>query len=165
MGWLPDPLHPAVIHFPIALVFVALAFELVARHPRGQGLATAAGVLVVVAALGAVAAVVTGNWAADEAVVSRKVAERVEDHEERGEVAMWTLLVVAAVRVLAGARRWLAGARGWVYIALLALAAVAVVRAAQAGGRLVFEHGVGVAAATGEAPGPSAQGETAATQP
>lgn len=164
MGWLPDPLHPAVIHFPVVLVLVALLFELVARHPRGQALAPAAGVLVVLAAFGAVAAVVTGNRAADEAVVSRDVAERVEEHEERGEIAMWALLVVAALRVLLGARRWLDGVRGWAYLALLALAAVAVVRAAQAGGHLVFEHGVGVAA-SGELARHSEAGETLAAQP
>ncbi|MFI5142812.1 MAG: DUF2231 domain-containing protein, partial [Thermoanaerobaculales bacterium] len=63
MSLLPDPLHPAIVHFPIALSMVALLFELIARHPRARSMGTAAGVLLVLAAIGSVVAVLTGNAA------------------------------------------------------------------------------------------------------
>ncbi len=156
MAFLPDPLHPAVVHFPIALVLVALLFELVARHPRGQRLAPAVSVLVVLAACGAVAAVVTGSWARDEAVVPPGAVAQLHDHEERGETAMWVLLAVAAARVWLGRRGRLAGLWAWASVVALVVAALLVVRAARLGGGLVFDHGVGTAAVARESAAPRA---------
>jgi uncharacterized membrane protein len=123
MGFLPDPLHPALVHFPIALSLVALLFELLARHPRARNLENAAGVLIVLAALGSVAAVLSGNAAHDDAVVPAAAAALIARHEQVGELAMWLLLALAAVRVLLGWRGWLKGVVPWAYLLLAAAAA------------------------------------------
>jgi uncharacterized membrane protein len=145
MGFLPDPLHPAVIHFPIALALVALLVELLARVPRWRALEPAAALLVTLAALGAIAAVVTGDMAHDEAVVPAGAHDLVEQHEELGETAMWSLVGLAAARLLLGWRRRFSGALPWAYLVLAAAAAGLVAYNGHLGGRLVFDHGVGTA--------------------
>jgi uncharacterized membrane protein len=145
VGLLPDPLHPAIIHFPIALSLVALLLELLARHPRARGLETSAGLLMVLAALGAVAAVLSGQAAHDEAVVPAAVAPLIAQHEELGELAMWSLLVVAAARLVLVWRGWFKGLVPWVYLAAAAAAAGAVGYNGYLGGKMVFEHGLGTA--------------------
>ncbi len=145
MSFLPDPLHPAVVHFPIALVFVALLFEVLARVRRWRGLETAAALLVVLAALAAVATVLSGSLAADAAVVPRAAAPVLDHHEELGETAMWVLLVLAAVRLLLARMQWYGGWAAWLFLAALAVAVGMVAWNGHLGGELVFDHGVGTA--------------------
>ena len=143
MSFLPDPLHPAIIHFPIVLSLVALLFEVVARHPRARSLEGAAGLLVLLAAVSSVVAVVTGNAAHDDAVVPPAAVALVARHEQIGELAMWTLLAVAAVRVALTWRGWFTGIVPWVYVLALALGATLVGVNGYIGGKMVFDHGVG----------------------
>jgi uncharacterized membrane protein len=152
MGFLPDPLHPALVHFPIALSLVALLFELLARHPRARNLENAAGVLIVLAALGSVAAVLSGNAAHDDAVVPPAAATLIARHEQVGELAMWLLLALAAVRVLLGWRGWLKGVVPWAYLLLAAAAAGLVGYNGYLGGKMVFDHGLGTAPVQRQAP-------------
>jgi len=56
MGWLPDPVHPAIVHFPIALSLAAVLLDLVSRHRCARGLEAGGAVLMALAALGSVAA-------------------------------------------------------------------------------------------------------------
>jgi uncharacterized membrane protein len=145
MGFLPDPLHPAIIHFPIVLSLVACLFELLARDHRARHLEAAAVVLIVLAALGAVAAVVTGHMAHDEAVIPAGAHALVQHHEALGEQAMWVLIVLAVARVgLAWWRRF-RGAVPWVYLLAALVGAGMVGYNGYLGGKLVFDHGVGTA--------------------
>jgi len=152
MGFLPDPLHPAFVHFPIALSMVALLFELLARHPRARVLESSAGILMVLAALGSVAAVLSGNAAHDEAVVPPAAAALIARHEQVGELAMWFLLALAAIRVLLGWRGWLKGFVPWAYLLLAAAAAGLVGYNGYLGGKMVFDHGLGTAPVQRQAP-------------
>jgi len=145
MGFLPDPLHPAVIHFPIALAMVAVLVESLARIPRWRVLESAAVLLIVLAALGSVAAVVTGNAAHDEAVIPAGAHDLVAQHEEVGEIAMWSLVALAVVRVVLAWSRRFVGAIPWAYLLLVAAASGVVGYNGHLGGRLVFDHGVGTA--------------------
>ncbi len=143
MSLLPDPLHPAVVHFPIALTFVALLFEAIARFRRWRSLEPAAALLVVLAALAAVATVLTGSLAADAAVVPRAAAGILDHHEELGETAMWVLVVLAAIRLLMVRMRWYGGWAAWLFLVAFAVAVGMVGWNGHLGGELVFDHGVG----------------------
>jgi uncharacterized membrane protein len=143
MDFLPDPLHPAVVHFPIALALVALLLEALARHPRGRPLEPAAVVLVVLSAVGAIVAVVTGDLAHDEAVVPPAARALIGRHEDLGEIAMWALVVLAVARLVLARLGRHRGAAAWLYLVLLAAAAGAVGYNGHLGGQAVFRHGVG----------------------
>ena len=145
MSWLPDPLHPAIVHFPIALSLVAVLIELAARHRRARSLEGAAAVIVSLAALGSVAAVLSGNAARDEAVAPAAAAAMLARHGDVGEIAMWLLLVLAATRIALARLGWYRGVVPWVYIAGAAIVAGVVSYNGYLGGRMVFEHGLGTA--------------------
>ncbi len=149
---MPDPLHPAIIHFPIVLSLIALLFEVLARHPRARSLEGAAGFLFVLAALGSVAAVLSGQAARDEAVVPPTVLPLINRHEDLGELAMWLLLAVAVVRLLLAWRGWFKGVVPWVFLLLAAVAAGAVGYNGYLGGKMVFDHGLGTAPVQRHAP-------------
>ncbi len=160
MSFLPDPLHPAVVHFPVALTFVALLFEVASRVPRWRTLESGSLVLIVLAALGTVAGVVTGHLAHEEAVVPAEARALLEQHEELGLLLGWGLPLLAV------ARAWLAragrryGPLGLLYLALLGVVCGAMAYQGHLGGRLVYDHGVGTAPllsppVSGGGPGPA----------
>ena len=155
---LPDPLHPAVVHLPLALAALMPPLALLAW------LAVRRGWLPRRAWLGVVllqASLAGGGWLAletgeeEEERVERVVAERfIEDHEEHAERFVGVaagVLALAAVGVLGGplgaAARLATGLAG---LALLALA----VTVGHSGGELVYRHGA--AQAYVEAAGPEA---------
>ncbi len=143
MSFLPEPLHPAVVHFPIALTLAALLFELLGFFSRTRTLASAVPVLVLFAALGATAAVISGNWSEEEAVVPAQARAVLEQHEELGEKVMVGLWLLTALRFALGRLERFSSWVRVIMLLLLALAAGAVGWNGKLGGELVFRHGVG----------------------
>ena len=168
-------LHPAFVHFPLALLPVAIGFDLVAlvgwlrRRPLVEG-ATAA--LYALAALGAWASV----WAGEEAEhslagLTPAVEALIEDHEEWAHRFLYTVAAVALARLAVSwwVRRGAKARHGAVLAARAlvlagALAALGLLLGtADRGGGLVFRAGVAVMAvpaAEGEAPVPARAEET-----
>lgn len=141
---LPHPLHPAVVHFPLVLMFLLPIFAIAAVWVirRGAGARRVWAVpLALSAALSASAflALRTGEAEEDrvEAVVSEGALHEHEEGAERFLVLSGVLLLVAAAGLVPGdlgrAARYLtvAGAIG---------VAVAGVQVGAAGGELVYEH-------------------------
>lgn len=158
MNWLPDPLHPAVVHFLVALSFLALFFELVTLHPKARQLAPVVPILLLFSAVAAVAAVLSGHAAHDEAVIPPAARALVEQHEELGEKVMVGLIVLAVLRLVLWRLERLAFWVRAVWVLLLMAAAAAVGYNGMLGGELVFQHGVGTQLTLKGAPTP-AQGE------
>lgn len=157
---LPDPLHPAIVHFPVVLAVLVPLFAVAAawairsgRMPRRLWAGVAVAQLLLIAS--AWVALETGQD--QEETVERVVAERhIEAHEEAAERFLW-LAGGATVVVLAGL---LAGPRGeiarWAACAATAAALAAVVPVGHSGGELVYRHGAASAyasAAGGALPG------------
>jgi uncharacterized membrane protein len=143
MGLVADPLHPSLVHFPIALMLAAVVFELLARHPRARFLAPAAAVLTVLAALGAVAAVLSGQAARDAAVVPTAAVALLDRHAKMGEIAMWVLIALALLRLALQFGRRFAGWVTWGYLAAAITAAALVAYQGYVGGEVVYRYGVG----------------------
>jgi uncharacterized membrane protein len=149
---LPDPLHPALVHLPIALAVLA---------PFAAGL----GVLAIrsgwlparswVAVVALQALVVGSGWLAletgeqQEERVERVVAERhIHDHQEAAE----RFLAVAAAAAVVSLAGLLAGRRGSVArVATLGIAVAALaagIAVGHSGGQLVYRYGAASAYAT-----------------
>jgi uncharacterized membrane protein len=156
---IPDPLHPAIVHFPIVLAVLAPILAAAAFWAIHSGRATRRswlGIVVLQIAL------VCATWAAtetgerEEERVERVVAERhIEEHEEAAE----RFLALAALVLPLAAAGLLTGPIGTLNRALTIALSVATLGAAGAvghsGGELVYRHG---AAAAYVQPGPNELG-------
>lgn len=146
---IPDPLHPAMVHFPIVLgllvpIFAATAFWgiYVGRLPRRSWI----GILAIQLALVSVTWVAVETGEEEEERVERVVAERhIEAHEANAE----RFLLLAALGVPLAAAGLMGGTLGAVNRALaiaLSLAAVgAAASTGHSGGELVYRHGAATA--------------------
>lgn len=150
-------IHPVVVHFPVALVFTALAVEVASLIARRQvWLERAAALLYGLAAGAAGAAFLAGRQAAGTIGVIPARAEAVLSNH--ADLALWTLVVLgiaAAIRVAASidnrgrsvSRFSILRAAG---LLVLLIAVGLITRTADLGGSLVYRYGVGVKAAESE---------------
>lgn len=148
---IPDPLHPVVVHFPIAFLVAGAVVALVAIFWRRCSLPWIAFAALAAAAIGSVVAVGTGdNEASRVGGISEVAEDLLDEHEEWGEVARNVAIVAALVALAAaGARKVrVAGLGLSVITAILAIAGTySVIQAGHLGGQLVYRHGVGISRA------------------
>jgi uncharacterized membrane protein len=149
-----DHVHPALVHFPIVLLLLAVVLDLAVLVRKGDltardCLATTASGALVLGAIAAAVAAYFGDVALDIAMTKGFPGDALERHEELGVA---TLSIFAVLAVLRLALRWqripLAGLRGWVVFALGAAGAGVLLTAAYYGGDLVYGLGVNVVPAT-----------------
>ena len=166
---IPEPLHPAVVHFPIVLMLLLPLVALAAlwrarRSERPAALWWGPVALAGMLALSSFVAVRTGE--AEEDKVEPVVQEQaIESHEEQAERFL-TLSGIVFVLTTAGLLPGVAGKSGRA-IATVAAAALVVagVQVGHTGGKLVYQHGAGQAYAQGQAAlpesGPAAEAKQA----
>ncbi len=142
------PWHPALVHFALALVPVGLMLDLVAwaaGRPRWHNSAHA---LLVLATLGAIAAVLSGNVAAAPWRGEEGLLPLIERHEDLATAALLLLLATSLGRLPLYLRSFRPGsAPGWslkLWVVVAGLACGLLWQAGRTGGELVYRHGVGV---------------------
>jgi uncharacterized membrane protein len=155
---LPDPLHPAIVHLPIALALLVPLVALFALAAARLGFLPVRGwAFVVLLQL----LLVGSGWLAletgeeQEERVEKVVAERhIEDHAERAE----RLLIVAGVALVvigAGLAPSRVGALARPLGLALSLAVAALAAdVGHSGGLLVYEHGAAAAYTNDSPPAP-----------
>ncbi len=148
MNLVPDPLHPAIVHFPIVLILLGTAAAMVAACWRGGHLPRYTAVLLALGALGAWAAVETGESAGGLLATETPAVETLLDAHETWAKRTLTITIVAAV-FAAGAAclgRWprVARAAGVLTAVASLAAAYGVHQTGHRGGALVYRQGAGV---------------------
>ena len=151
-------IHPAIVHFPIALTVVGALGAFGYLLLRKDWLRWFTPILLSLALLGAVGAYFSGKSAEDRAEAIGVPEAAIEQHEETG---LWALGVVGLACLLSWATH--AMRRGvWVSAAVAAVAAGLVLWNGHLGGKLVFIHGAGhVQTPHSGAPAPSDGAKTA----
>jgi uncharacterized membrane protein len=144
------PLHPMVVHFPIALLSTALLFEVLEALLKRDFFREAALWLLGLGTLGAVVAAVTGILQEDTVEAAGVPERALEQHET---AAFATIAVFAALLAM----RWFRGRR-WIpnhpaIFSVLALTGLILLGlTGYLGGGLVYTHGAGVERPLGQAP-------------
>jgi uncharacterized membrane protein len=144
-------IHPVVVHFPIALFLTGFVLDAIGYLFQRETLKRAGLILIVLGALGALAAMLTGQFA-EESVEERLsgAGKRVLDtHEDLGKLTAYLLLAVAALRLILATSwlnrwRWAAGAALAIYLIAGIVGAGALTATGYYGGELVYRYGAGV---------------------
>jgi uncharacterized membrane protein len=153
MNLLPNPLHPAVVHFPIVLLLLGAVVAIAAVFVRKYGVPALAAGLLVLGALGTWGAVKSGE--SDGGLIENtapQVNALVEAHETWAKRTL-TISILAAFAAGGGSvlmARWPRIARAVAVVAAVAsiAAAYGVYETGHRGGALVYRHGAGVQVAT-----------------
>ena len=148
------PIHPALVHFPIALALFSLVADLAGLVLRNASLRAAGRWSLLGAALTAVAAVASGYYDMGRARLSETADGYVHLHMRIGWVVLTALVVLAAWRWMA--ERRLAGLHGAAYAGAGMLVAGLIAFQAWYGAEMVYAHGTAVAA-TGQGVEPKDQ--------
>lgn len=154
-------IHPAVVHFPIALLMTALVADICSLAWRRWTWIDRAGTaLWILGVAGLGAAFLSGDAASDQMWQVQGQAQAVlADHEDLARLSLFAFGGVAVLRLLVS---WLSRSDKRVHVGFFRLVALAAALAAQLllvatadrGGALVYRYGLGVAAAGWSAPPP-----------
>ena len=150
--WAPN-VHPLVVHFPIALLFVGALVDAVAlvvrdKHPWVR---TSAVGLYALGALGAAVAFLTGRDASDEMDLPAQALTTLNAHADWALYLVWFACLYALLRV--AALYWKREYQLAVHLPLALLGLVGlflVQQTAERGGQMVYQYGVAVAAVGGD---------------
>lgn len=152
MNLLPNPLHPAVVHFPIVLLLLGAVVAIVAVFWRKNGVPALAAALLVLGALGTWAAVQSGE--SDGGLIensSPQINGLIDAHETWAKRTLVISILAAFASggtVLAARWPWAARAVAVVAALLSIAAAYGVYETGHRGGALVYRHAAGVEIAT-----------------
>lgn len=145
--WRIELLHPAVVHFPVALTVVGSLFWLLGHLRRCHPFRAPAALSLFLAMLGAWAAVQTGFWA--DAEVGRELFDPrpLKDHENTGLAFAWLMSAIVLGEILRLAffrNRRLRLVMNLLLGLALGCAMVLVGYTAHLGAGLVYQQGAGV---------------------
>ena len=145
-----EHIHPMLVHFPIVLALLALAFDglwlMAGRNKAAPIIRLQTGTIVfTLGALGAIAAFAFGDLAYDIAVTKGIAPATLESHEGWGSTTTMVFVAVAALRLVL----WWRGLDQKPVGIFLAVGGTAVVAAmilvsAYFGGHLVYDLGVNI---------------------
>lgn len=142
--WAPG-IHPMVVHFPIALLFFAVAADGVALLLAGNRYERVVALLYAAGAVACVAAYYSGHDAATAVPVPEGADRVLVEHEGWALRTTWFFLLFGAARVAAAWR--LDSLRRGVRLALVIVAAAGlylVYETGDHGAEMVYRYGVGV---------------------
>lgn len=136
-------LHAMIIHFPIALLIAGFLSEVIALVSKKEFFRNAAFYLLVLGAMGAGAAYLSGDYAG-EGIEDGPLEGPMELHEQAAAITLWLSIITALFRAGIFYFKSQASWAKWVSIVLFAATIGSVGYTGYLGGQLVYSHGAGV---------------------
>jgi uncharacterized membrane protein len=137
------PIHPAIVHFPIALLVMAAVLHVLAFFISKPDLRTFAFWLHLVGTVTCVAAILSGDYAEGQLLEpSEAMRDLAGEHETLGMISGWGFGVLAVWAYLRKESKVKWEQIGFVVLFVLMTGILLI--AAQHGGELVYEYGAGV---------------------
>ncbi len=132
-------LHPAIVHFPIALLFVSVVLDAFGVGFRRASLTQAGFYTLIIGSFGATAAVLSGPEEEAKDAASLTILHR---HELFAALIVLCCLIMVGMRL--GNVNGLYGAGAFGYLALGVALIACIALTGYFGGQMVYDHGVGV---------------------
>ena len=143
-AWAPG-IHPLIIHFPIALLSLAVGLTVVDLFYSRKWLLKATAGLYILGTLGALTSYISGRLAADSIGLNLKAEVAIGTHSDW---ALYTLMYFVGLSIIYYLVKFILKRNTLAIRSLLAVLALAgffiLAKTAEYGGRLVFEYGLGV---------------------
>ncbi|MEQ8547123.1 MAG: DUF2231 domain-containing protein [Cyclobacteriaceae bacterium] len=136
-------LHAMAIHFPIALLMAGFLSEVIALITKKQFFKEASLYLLVLGALGAIVAYVSGSSAGD-GMTDGILQKPIGMHEEAALVTLVLAIIAALFRVALYLFGYQKTWTKWLSLLLVTALVGSVARTGYLGGELVFKHGAGI---------------------
>lgn len=136
------PLHPFFTHFPIALLVVGLAFEMLAQIRKQPMFGELSFWMLLGASAGAALSVISGGWEADKLKLDQAQQLLVEQHETAAYIAAWLIAALFVWKLLRRQLMQLGEMRMFLGAYLVTVAILLYV--GWLGGNLVYSEGIGV---------------------
>jgi uncharacterized membrane protein len=135
--------HALVIHFPIALIIVGFFTELIALFSKREFFKHASFYLLLLGALSAIVAFVSGSYAGD-GMTDGFLQAPMELHEEAALITLWLAISMALIRSAMYYFNYHKAWAKWASFILFVGLVGYVARTGYLGGELVFKHGAGI---------------------
>jgi len=136
---LPPHLHPMMVHFPIALFMTALVLDVLSFIFKRQGLHHSALTLYIIAALLTPLVVRTGMWEATKTGLNHPILDQ---HRQYATWLMWFSLM--SLPLLWFIKTEFSKYFRLIFFMFLIGSSILVSLAADKGGRMVYEYGIGI---------------------
>ncbi len=141
-------LHPQIVHFPIAFMAIYAVLEITGIISGKEFFQKAAYLFLFLGVLTAVAAVFTGNQAAE---IASKWKEKgaaiptglISEHEEYATITLWYFTGLLVLRTFLFLKKKFKGSAKYLFLLLAAIGLYFVYQTGDHGGKLVYNHGVG----------------------
>lgn len=137
-------LHPMIIHFPIALLFVGFLADAIGLFIKKEFFTQAGFYLLILGTLGVIAAYLSGNLAGEGVTEAGALKEALEVHEDAATLTLWLMIGVALIRIAFVTLKKYSGVFKWISFVLFFLGVLSVARTGFYGGELVYKHAAGV---------------------
>jgi uncharacterized membrane protein len=137
-------LHPMIIHFPIALLFVGFLADAVGLTFKKEFFTKAGFYLLILGTLGVVAAYLSGNLAGEGVTEAGALKEALEIHEDAATLTLWLMIGTALVRIAIVALKKYIGIYRWLALVIFFIGVLSIARTGFYGGELVYKHAAGV---------------------
>lgn len=151
-------IHAMLIHFPIALLMTGFLSEVIALFSKKDFFKHAAFYLLLLGALGASAAYISGSYAG-EGIEEGPLEIPMELHENAALLTLWLSIITAMFRVVVYYFKYNRTWTKWVGILLFTTLIGAITYTGYLGGQLVYAHGAGVELALPDFNSPSTDDE------
>ncbi len=139
-------IHPFLVHFPVALLTTALAFDLLGLLLSREELSRVGWWAHLAGTIGMAAAVISGLAAKSQALIPTLAVWTFDTHQQLAFVSAGAFTALLLWR--AGMRTRIAPARRRLYLILFVAALICLWVVAWYGGELVFRFGIGFTAPT-----------------
>jgi len=147
MFQIPEPLHPALVHFPIVLLIIGSFGALLSVFTDKSQVPKWTALLLIMGALGAFAATWSGNQAKETVgELPGAVEQMLDRHEELAETARNFAIVAGGLALISAFVNFKGAFRHGATVATAVMSLICVyyiVQTAHLGGKMVYQHSVG----------------------